>query len=177
MILPTNLLMSIAFHPETDGLSENSKQTVIQYSPAFTTQDRAHSDDYLPLWEYASNSLVYSAMKQMPSEHDVTYEPPLPLDIIADLQQPQADESAKSLHACEFVERLQYFLGVFRDQLHNALGEQVAEAKMSQGPIDPTIAGGAKVFRDTKYVPITYANVNPTRCKLVYCHIGQYEIL
>lgn len=34
-----------------------------------------------------------------------------------------------------------------------------------------------KVFPDTKDLPITYANVNPTRCKLVHHQIGPYEIL
>jgi hypothetical protein len=39
-----------------------------------------------------------------PFELDLGYEPPLPLDLIADLQRPQANESAKTLQGREFVE-------------------------------------------------------------------------
>jgi len=112
-----------------------------------------------------------------PFELDLGYEPPLPLDLIADLQRPQANESAKTLQGREFVERLQLILGVARDELHNAQDEQTAEVNKSRRPIDPTITAGAKVFLDTQDLPITYANVNPTRRELVHRYIGPYEIL
>ena len=52
-ILQTKLLMSMAFHPETDGLSENSNKTVVCYLRGCATHDQANWDDYLPLGEYA----------------------------------------------------------------------------------------------------------------------------
>jgi len=48
---------------------------------------------------------------------------------------------------------------------------------MSPRPFDPAITAGAKVFLDTKDLPITYTNVNPMRHKLVHRYIGPYEIL
>jgi len=45
-------------------------------------------------------------MKQMPFELELRYELPLRLDWIADLQQPQANESVKTLQLCELVEQL-----------------------------------------------------------------------
>jgi len=48
---------------------------------------------------------------------------------------------------------------------------------MSQRPIHPAITTGAEVFIDTQDLPITYANVNPTRPKLVHCYIGRNAIL
>jgi transposase InsO family protein len=176
-ILQTKLLMSTAFHPETDGLSENSNKTIVRYLRGFTTHDQANWDDYLPLAEYAYNSSVHRSTKQTPFELDLGYAPPLPLDLIADLQRPQANASAKTLQGREFVERLQRILGVARDQLHDAQDEQTAEANKSRRPIDPAITAGAKVFLDTKDLPITYANVNPTRRKLIHRYIGPYEIL
>jgi hypothetical protein len=59
-------------------------------------------------------------------------------------------------------------VGVARDELRDAQDKQMAEANKSQRPIDPAIPAGAKVFLDTKDLPITNANVNPTRRKLVY---------
>jgi len=47
------LLMSTAFYPEMDGLSDNSKKTVVRYLHGFTTHDQGNWDDYLPLAEYA----------------------------------------------------------------------------------------------------------------------------
>jgi len=48
---------------------------------------------------------------------------------------------------------------------------------MSQHPIGSAITAGANVFLDTKDLPITYTNVNPTRCKLVHGYVSPYEIL
>jgi hypothetical protein len=50
-ILQMKLLMSTAFHPETDGVSENSNKTVVRCLLGFTTHDQANWDDYLPLVE------------------------------------------------------------------------------------------------------------------------------
>lgn len=59
---------------------------------------------YLPSAEYAYNPSLLSLTKQMPFELDRGYESPLPLDVIADLQQLHADETAKTLQGGEFVE-------------------------------------------------------------------------
>jgi len=176
-ILQMKLLMSTAFHPEPDGLSENSNKTVVCYLCGFATHDQANWDDYLPLVEYAYNSSVHRSTKQTPFELDLGYEPPLPRDLIADHQRPQANESAKTLQGREFVQRLQRIFGVARDELRDAQDKQTAEANKSRRPIDPAITAGAKVFLDTKDLPITYTNVNPTRRKLVHRYIGPYEIL
>ena len=85
-ILQTKLLMSMAFHPDMDGLSENSTKTVVPYLCGFATHDQANWDDYLPLAEYADNSSEHRSTKQTPFELDLGYEPPVPLDLIADLQ-------------------------------------------------------------------------------------------
>jgi len=161
-ILQTKLLMSTAFHPETDDLSENSNKTVVRYLRGFATHDQANWDNYLPLAEYAYNYSVHRSTKLMPFELDLGYEPPWPLDLIADLQRPQANESAKTLQGRELVERLQRILGVARDELHDAQDKQTAEVNMSRHPIDPAMTTGAKIFLDTKDLPITYANVNLT---------------
>ena len=99
------------------------------------------------------------------------------LYLIADLQLAQANESAKSFQGREVVERLQRILGVARDELHDAQDSQMAEAIKSPHPIDPAITAGAKVYLDTKDLPITYANVNPTRGNLVHRYIGPCEIV
>jgi len=171
-ILQAKLPMSTAYHPETDGLSANSNKTVVRYMRGFATHHQANWEDYLPLTEYAYNSSVHRSAKQMPFELDLGYEPPLPLDLIADLQRPQANESAKTLQGREFVPRSQRILGVARDELRDAQNTQTAEANKSRRPIDPAITASAKVYVYTHNFPITYANVNPAQLKLVHHQIG-----
>jgi hypothetical protein len=67
-------------------------------------------------------------MKQTPVELDLGYEPPLPLDTMADLQPPQDNESGNTLKHPEFVESLQRMLGVARDELHDAQDHMMASA-------------------------------------------------
>jgi len=166
--------MSMAFHPETDGLSENSNKMVVRYLCGFATYNQANWDDYLPLAEYAYNSSVHRSTKQTPFDLDLGYEPRLPVELIAELHRPQANESAKSFQGWEMVERLKRILGVARDELRDAQDKQTGEANKSRRAIDAAITAGAKVFLDPKDLPITYANVNPTRCKLVHRYIGSY---
>jgi len=130
-ILHRKLLMSMAFHPETDGLSENSNKTGVRYLRGFATPDQANWDDYLPLAEYAYNSSVHRSTKQTPFELDLGYEPPLPLDLFADRQRPQANESAKTSQGRNFVERLQCISAVARDEQRDAQDKQTAEAHKS----------------------------------------------
>ena len=112
-----------------------------------------------------------------PFELDLGYTPPWLLDLFTDLQWPQDNESAETLQGHEFVERLQRISRVARDELRDAHDIQTAEPNKSQRPIDPAITAGAKVFFDTKHLPITYANFNPTQSKLVHRYIRPYEIL
>jgi hypothetical protein len=91
------LLMSTAFHPETHGLSEGSNKTVVCYLRGFATHNEANWDDSLPPAECAYNSSVHHSTKLTPFELDLGYELPLPLDLIADLQRLQGNESAKTL--------------------------------------------------------------------------------
>ena len=105
------------------------------------------------------------------------YEPPLLLDLIVELQRPQANESTTPSQGLEFVEWSQRISAIARDELRDAQDKQTAKAKKWQRPIYPAITTGAKVFLDTMDFPITYTNVNPTRHKLVHHYIGPYEIL
>jgi hypothetical protein len=130
-ILQPKLLMSTAFHPEMYGLFENSNKTDVCYVCGFTTHDQPNWDDYLPLSENADNSSVHCSTKQMPFELDLGYEPPLSLDLIADLNWPQANESAKTFQPREFVEPLQHNLGVANDELCDVEDYQMADANKS----------------------------------------------
>jgi len=82
----------------------------------------------------------------------------LPLDLIADFQWPQANESAKTFQGHEFVEQLQRILGVARDELYDVQDKQMPEANKSPRPIDPAITAGA----GTSYVVQSIGNHRPS---------------
>jgi hypothetical protein len=76
--LLTKLLMSTAFHPQTDGLSEISNKQVTQYLQAFATHHQDQWDTMLPQAEYAYNTSTHTSTDQSPFELDVGYTPSIP---------------------------------------------------------------------------------------------------
>jgi len=89
--LRTKLIMPTAVLPDTEGLSENSKKTSVHYLGGFASHKQAYWDDYVPLAENAYNFSVHRSTKQTPLQLNLGYEPPLPLDLIADIQRPQGN--------------------------------------------------------------------------------------
>jgi hypothetical protein len=65
--LGTRLLKSTAFHPQTDGLAENSNKTCTKYLKAFATHSSEAWDQMLPVAEFAYNSSVHRSTKMTPS--------------------------------------------------------------------------------------------------------------
>jgi len=112
--------MSTAFHPEKVSLFEDLNEVVVCYLCAFATPDQANWDSYLPSAEYAYNSSVHHSTQQTCFELNLDYELLLPLNLIADLQWPQANKSSKTLPGREFVERLRHILAVSRGALQDA---------------------------------------------------------
>ena len=102
------------------------------------------------------------------------YQLPLLVDLIADLQWPQANEFAICLQESEFVKYLLCMWGVCNDDLHDAQDKQIVEANRSQNLINSAITVCAKIFLSTKDLPIRYANGSPIPCKLGCHHIRPY---
>ena len=97
----TKLLMSTAFHPQTDGLTEISNKQLTRYLQCFTTHLRDQWDSMLPLAEYAYNTSTHSSTNESPFELDLGYTPSNPSDIM--VGQRQHDEM-RSLEGAVFVE-------------------------------------------------------------------------
>jgi hypothetical protein len=110
----TKLLMSTAFHPQTDGLSEISNKQVTRYLQAFTTHHHDQWDTMLTLAEYAYNTSTYSSTDRSPFELGLVYTPSIPLDFVAGQQQ---HDEMRSLEGAVFVERLQGSLQATQDRI------------------------------------------------------------
>lgn len=70
---------------------------------------------------------------------------------------------------------MQCILGVTRGELRNTQHKRIAEPNKSQLPMDSAFTAGAQELLDTNDVPIAYANINPTRCKLVHPDICPFN--
>ncbi|CAL1407874.1 unnamed protein product [Linum trigynum] len=66
--LGTKLQFSTAYHPQTDGQTERTIQTLEDLLRACTLQMRGSWDKYLPLMEFAYNNQYHSSLKASPYE-------------------------------------------------------------------------------------------------------------
>lgn len=67
-ILGTRLLMSTAFHPQTDGATERANRSIVQILRSVVRPDQNDWVDQLPLVEFALNSTVSSSTGFAPFE-------------------------------------------------------------------------------------------------------------
>jgi hypothetical protein len=168
--LQTKLLMSTAFHPQTDGLSEISNKQVTRYLQAFATHHQEQWDTMLPQAEYAYNTSTHSSTDRSLFELDLGYTPSIPLDFVAS----QRDEM-QSLEGTAFVERLQASLLDAQDRLRVAQDTQMVQANKSRWPC--TLQVGDLVMLNTKDLPITYTSQDPSLRKLQHPRAGPYRII
>ncbi|KAL0405890.1 UNVERIFIED_CONTAM: Transposon Tf2-12 polyprotein [Sesamum latifolium] len=66
--LGTKLHFSTAFHPQTDGQSERTIQTLEDMMRACTMEFKGNWDDHLPLMEFAYNNSFHSSISMAPYE-------------------------------------------------------------------------------------------------------------
>ncbi|KAL0427771.1 UNVERIFIED_CONTAM: Transposon Tf2-11 polyprotein [Sesamum latifolium] len=66
--LGTKLYLSTAFHPQTDGQSERTIQTLEDMMRACTMEFKGNWDDHLPLIEFAYNNSFHSSIGMAPYE-------------------------------------------------------------------------------------------------------------
>lgn len=74
-LLGTRLLMSTAFHPQTDGSTERANRSIIQVLRALVKPDQSDWVNQLPMTEFALNSSTNSSSKFAPFELTQGYLP------------------------------------------------------------------------------------------------------
>ena len=66
--LGTTLLFSLAYHPQTDGQSEQANSTVLDLLKCYVSEHKTWWEKFLPLVEYAYNNTVHSSTGKAPFE-------------------------------------------------------------------------------------------------------------
>ena len=109
-LLQVKIHTSTAYHPQTDGLTERTNQTLETYLRAYCSYQQDDWVDYLPLAEFAFNNLENSSTHQTPFfanfAHHPTFEPvltkcsmvPATTDLTAQLNIIHAEMCTKLAH-------------------------------------------------------------------------------
>ena len=64
----TTLKFSSAYHPQTDGQSEEANSTVLDLLKCYVSDHKTQWEKYLPLVEYAYNNTVHTSTGKAPFE-------------------------------------------------------------------------------------------------------------
>jgi hypothetical protein len=160
--LDMKLHFTSGYHPEGDGQTERTNQTLEQYLRVYCNYQQSNWSDLLPLAEFAYNNSPSATTGISPFFANKGYHPNLSVQIEREL----ASASAK-----EYVADL--------DELHTRLKLTIAEAqKRYQTSADarrkeaPDIKIGDHVFVLAKYISTT----RPSK-KLSEKYLGPYEVI
>lgn len=106
---------STAYHPQTDGQTERTNQTLETYLRAYVSYQQDDWVDYLPLAEFAFNSHVNSSTNQTPFFANYAYHPTF---------EPQLTDRSTVPAAADLAQRL--------ERLHDELRAELKEAQERQ---------------------------------------------
>ena len=160
--LDMKLHFTSGYHPEGDGQTERTNQTLEQYLRVFCNYQQDNWSDILPLAKFAYNNALSATTGISPFFANKGYHP----NITAHL-----DRDLTSARAREFVTDL--------DELHRELREQIAAAQRRyQGPADARRTP-APNFKEGNYVYVKSKSFRSTRPskKLSKKNLGPYEII
>jgi hypothetical protein len=148
--LGTTLKPSSAFHPETNGQTENSHLSMEQYLRTFVNFLQDDWVDWLPLAEFACNSHVHETTKVSPFFANYGFNPRLgvepPHPHPPNLSRAQKEEFFNANSLADRFAKIQEFL---RQQIANAQDRQELQANKSRAPA-PRYKEGDEVWLDTK---------------------------
>ena len=160
--LDMKLHFTSGYHPEGDGQTERTNQTLEQYLRVYCNYQQDNWSELLPLAEFAYNNAPSATTGISPFFANKGYHPNITVHPERDLSSVRAKEFAVDL-----------------DELHQELRLQISEAqKRYQGPADTrrTPAPDFKVG-DTVFVKATHFRTTRPSKKLSEKNLGPFEII
>ena len=148
--------LSTAYHPETDGQTERTNQTLETYLRMYCNYKQDDWTSWLPIAEFAYNNATHTATKLSPFYANVGYHP------LHEIR--RAPEESFGNHINEIQEQL-------RKNLAQAQENAKRFADRKRREIQP-LAIGSQVFLSTKNLNTT----RPTK-KLDYKHVGPFKVI
>jgi hypothetical protein len=97
-LIGTQLKMSSAFHPQTDGLTERYNRVLEEYLRSYVSATYDDWDEWLPLAQFAVNNSKQESLRATPFYLNYGRHPRTPATLVANSDLPGAEEFAASLH-------------------------------------------------------------------------------
>ncbi|KAH7562940.1 reverse transcriptase [Bipolaris maydis] len=155
--------LSTSFHPETDGQTERTNQTLEQYLRMYVNKLQDNWVEYLPAAQLAYNSTKSATTRQSPHYANYGYEPvahrdPKDIESIAD----NADGKARLLR-----------------ELHEELSKRIAQRNLTMSKAANRLRIEGPTFKEGDKVFLSKQNLKTKRpCKkLDNLRVGPFEIL
>jgi hypothetical protein len=161
--LSTNIKLSTAFHPQTDGQSERTNQTLEQYLRCFIDYQQTNWHKLLTFAEFSYNNTEHSSLKCSPFFANYGYNPSLDVNVKENGESiaPSAQEWARH------IQKVHQELGVILESAKERM-KFFADKKRQPAPIYKI---GDMVWLRRKNIT-TARNIN----KLDFRHLGPFPI-
>ncbi|GJE98499.1 polyprotein [Phanerochaete sordida] len=171
-VLGTRLLMSTAFHPQTDGATERANRSITQILRSFVHPDQSNWADQLPMVEFAINSSISKSTGFAPFELNYGQMPRMvqSLPPAGDRTVPGVRQFARQA-LDNLIRAHDSILDSRVSQTHHANQRRRSEDSAQGG--DRPLQAGDLVYLSTENLALPK---NRAR-KLVPRYIGPYEVL
>jgi RNase H-like domain found in reverse transcriptase/Reverse transcriptase (RNA-dependent DNA polymerase)/Integrase zinc binding domain/Chromo (CHRromatin Organisation MOdifier) domain/gag-polyprotein putative aspartyl protease len=164
--LGTELAMSTAFHPQTDGQTERMNRTLEDMLRAFVGYKQNDWDKYLAAAEFAYNSAPNASTGMSPFKLNYGSEPLMPTTL---LKKPPDKIPALT----EFIEEINNLTRAASDSLALAKKRQEENANRSRRELKFEV--GEKVLLSSAHIKVASQAKQPSK-KLQSKYIGPYKI-
>ena len=169
-ILGTRLAMSSSHHPQTDGQSERSNQTVEQVLRCYTNKFLDDWDSHLALAEFSMNSAVNVSTGMTPFELMYGFKPSSPLDRVVQAFADDGVDTVKQVHATsKLLDRMATDLHAARDSIQQAQVRAAVQANKHR-------RDGQFSVGDLVMLSSTHVNLKGTSRKLKPRWVGPFMV-
>lgn len=162
--------LSTAFHPETDGQSENSNQIMEQYLRAYCNYLQTDWAEWLPAAEFAANNHISETTQVSPFFANYGYHPRFGVEPISVLPPMPSKQRLDVQAADDFAARIQELHAHLREQM--TLAQERYENNATNRKPSPAYRVGDQVWLNAKNIKTE----RPAK-KLDAKNLGPYEII
>uniref|UniRef100_A0A1Y1NDZ2 RNA-directed DNA polymerase n=1 Tax=Photinus pyralis TaxID=7054 RepID=A0A1Y1NDZ2_PHOPY len=169
--LQTNISLSTAYHPETDGQTENANSFLEQYLRQYVSFAQDDWDEWLPLAEFAARNVVNDSTGMSPFFANTGYHPRMSFGPPRVVPKPAPkDVTDRCREGNNFVAKMQEITDILRTNLLSAQASQEKFANAHRSP--------APAYRVGDMVLLSTRNINSARPipKLDHKFIGPFRI-
>lgn len=164
--LGTSILFSTTNHPQTDGQSERTIRTLIQYLRAFCKRDVLNWDKFLFAAEFSYNSTYHDGIKDVPFRVDLGYIPDSP-SYVSTTNVLRWNNSAD-----EFVKELRAILLSTQDQMVDTQAQTERQVNKHRSQAPYKVGDLVLVHKDA----LIHAS-STTYMKLHPAYLGPYRLV